>query len=225
MEASNPTHSGAMTMGGVEQIARDVGIDTEYVRAAASQLEPRSTRDSAITPPKRNIIIGGPTRLVHERIVQGELAESDFPVLVDEIRMMMSEVGQVAQLGSSFTWTLSKGTSGTRNLEVAVTVRGGRTRIVVQENLGQLIGGIFGGVGGGMGGGGMGPILATLGASHMLSAAAFIVPAWFALTFSLARTSFHYAARRRDQKMAELVTHLADTVRQLVGGSAKLLPR
>src|SRR5204862_6535973 len=138
MGASNPTHSGAMTMGGVEQIAREAGIDTEFVRAAAAQLTPRSTSDAAMVPAKRNIVIGGPTRLLHQRVVEGEVDEADFPLLVDEIRTIMGEVGQVAQLGRSFTWTLSKGASGTRNVEVAVSVRGGRTRIVVQEHLAPL---------------------------------------------------------------------------------------
>jgi hypothetical protein len=225
LEATNPTRSGAMTMGGVEQIARDAGIDTEFVRAAAAQLTPRSTSDASIAPMKRNIVIGGPTRVLHDCVIDGELSEADFPVLVDEIRTMMGEVGQVAQLGRSFTWTLYKGTSGTRNVEVAVTVRGGRTRIVCQEHLGQLIGGIFGGIGGGMGGGGMAPIFAGLAANHIVGVAAILVPAWLLTVFGIARTSFYYASRRRDSLLKALAERLGATTQQLIGPGSRILPR
>jgi tRNA A-37 threonylcarbamoyl transferase component Bud32 len=215
LEASHPTKTGAMTMGGVEEIAREAGIDTEYVRAAASQLQPRSTRDGAIEPVKRNIFAGGPTRLVYQRVIDGEVADSDFGLLVDEIRTIMGEVGQVSQLGRTFTCTMSRGTSGTHNVQVAVSVRGGRTRITVQEHLGQLIGGIFGGLCGGLGGGGLGPIFGVLGGNHMMAAAAFIVPAWLIMAYSIARTSFHYAARARDTKLRELADRLADVADEL----------
>ena len=219
IEATNPTESGSMTMGGVEQIAREVGIDTRAVRSAASQLSPRSnSRDSALEQPKSNILIGGPTRLLYQRVIEGELAESDYPILVDEIRTVVGEVGQVSQLGHSFSWVLNKGQSGLRSIEVAVTVRGGKTRITVQENLGSLIGAIFGGIGGGMGGGGMGPIVAlTAGALHAPPLLAFMIPAWLITAYSIARTSFHYAVRRRQKVLTYLADRLAELSRELIG--------
>jgi predicted Ser/Thr protein kinase len=226
IEATNPTESGSMTMGGVERIAREVGIDTRAVRSAAGQLSPRSaTRDGTIEPPKKNFLIGGPTRLLYQRVIEGELAEGDYPLLVDEIRTAIGEVGQVSQLGHSFTWVLNKGQNGIRNIEVAVTVRAGRTRITVQENLGNLIGVIFGGVGGGMGGGGTAPIvaLATEGL-HMPGALGFFVPAWLILVYGIARSSYYYAVKRRATALETLVERLADLARDLIGPQ-KLLPR
>src|SRR5688500_20018904 len=41
-----------------------------------------------------------------------------------------------------YTTLFRSGPSGTRSVEVAVSVRNGRTRIVVQENLNQLIGAV-----------------------------------------------------------------------------------
>ena len=225
IEVSNPTQSGSMTMGGVEQIARDVGIDTRAIRSAASQLSPRSnSRDTGIEPPKSNWLIGGPTRILYQRTVPGELAEGDYPLLVDEIRTIIGEVGQVSQLGHSFTWVLNKGSSGIRNIEVAVTVRGGRTRITVQESLGQLIGAIFGGIGGGMGGGGAGPMVGiTAGALHAPAALAFMIPAWLGLAYLTARTSYYYAVKRREKTLSKLVDRLADLSRDLIG-EPRLLP-
>ena len=225
IEATNPTESGSMTMGGVEQIARDVGIDTRAVRSAASQLSPRSnSRDSAMEQPKTNFLIGGPTRLLYQRVVNGELAEGDYPLLVDEIRTNIGEVGQVSQLGHSFTWVLNKGSSGIRNIEVAVTVRGGKTRITVQESLGQLIGATFGGIGGGMGGGGLGPVIGiTAGALHAPPLLFLFIPAWLLTAYLTARTSFHYAVRRREKTLSLLVDRLAELSRDLIG-EPRLLP-
>ncbi len=225
-EIDVPSEAGSMTIGGVERIARDVGIDTQAVRSAVVELSPRtvSSRDSALEQPKSNHLIGGPTRLLYQRVVNGELAEGDYPLLVDEIRTIIGEVGQVSQLGHSFTWVLNKGSSGIRNIEVAVTVRSGKTRITVQENLGSLIGAIFGGIGGGLGGGGTGPMVGiTAGALHAPEALAFMIPAWLGLVYLTARTSYYYAVRRRQKTLTYLIDRLADLSRELIG-EPRLLP-
>jgi serine/threonine protein kinase len=227
IEASNPTSSGAQTLGGVEQIAREVGIDTRAVRSAAAALSRPSTRDATIEKPNYNYIAGGPTRIAFERIVEGELPDSEFPVLVEEIRNTLKELGQVSQLGRTFTWILNKGANGTRNVEIAVSVRNGRTRIVVQENLNNLIGAVYGGIGGGLGGGGLGPIMGIMfGGLHMAGvAAAFFVPAWLGLVYSVARTSYHYSTSKRQKTLGELADRLADLVRELAGvDQRRLLP-
>ena len=228
MQASNPTSSGSMTMGGIEQIGRDVGIPTEITRRSEKSLSPHalSSRETTIDPPKNNFLIGGPTRLLYERTIHGEMDDADFPILVEEIRILMSEVGTVSQLGRSFTWTLHKGSSGIgRMMEVAVTSRGGRTRIIIQESLANLIGGIWGGVGGGMGGGGLGPLMGGLIGGKVLIAAAawFIVPAWLTITYFTARTSYHYSVRSKQRELERLANRLADLVRDLIAESSPRL--
>jgi len=225
LEVSNPTQSGSMTIGGVEQIAREVGIDTRAVRSAAAQIAPRGvSRDGAMEAPKRNVLLGAPTRILYQRVIQGELAEGDYPLLVDEIRTVIGEVGQVSQLGRSFTWVLNKGSSGIRNIEVAVTVRSGQTRITIQESLGNLIGAIFGGIGGGMGGGGLGPMVGiTAGALHNPPLLGFLIPAWLIFTYGVARSSFYYTVKRRERTLEKLIDRLADLSRELIGPQ-KLLP-
>lgn len=227
LEVANPTQSGSMTIGGVERIARDVGIDPALVRSAARDLSPRVvSRDPAIEPPKRNVLIGGPTRLMFERVVPGELEEGYYADMVDEIRRCLKEVGQVSQLGHSFAWTLNKGTSGTRNIEIVVSVRAGRTRILVQENLNNLIGAVFGGIGGGVGGGGFGPIMGVLfGGLHVPGiAAVFVVPAWLTVVYSLARFTYHKLVTKRARDLESTADRLADLARELIG-EPKLLPR
>src|SRR5881296_2848697 len=154
LEATTPTESGTMTIGGVEALAAEVGIASDAVRAAADTLRPSpGVPAPLIAPPvKSNIWIGGPTRVAIERIVNGEVPESEYSVMVDETRRVLQNVGQVSQLGRSFSWVASPGASQ-RKLEIVVSVRGGRTRITIQENFGSLVGAMFGGIGGGMGGG------------------------------------------------------------------------
>ena len=105
-----------------------------------------------------------------------------------------------------------------RNLEVVVSVRGGRTRITVQENLAPLIGQIFGGIGGGMGGGGMGPIIGILvGVLHLPAAAiGAIIPLWLGTTYVTARTAYHAGGKRRIRELAGLADRLAALAREII---------
>ncbi len=127
---------------------------------------------------------------------------------------MLGIVGQVSQMGRSFSWTGTRGQR--RDLEVAVSVCGGRTRVIVQENLSNLIGGIFGG----MGGGGMGllsAILGTLGAPTLLPV---VVPLWIVTTFATARTAYHYNVKRRAQELEQLADRLSALAKELAPAAA-----
>jgi serine/threonine protein kinase len=222
-EVSNPTNSGTMTIGGVEAIAREVGISPTRVRSAAAALNAPSTAREATSGPATaptalHRFLGEGTRLRFDRVVDGELLESDYLALVDEIRRTMQNVGQVSQLGRSFAWTMARGGGG-RELEIVVAVRGGRTHITVQENLNNLAGGIWGGVGGGMGGGGMGPILGSLigGLGASAEVVVPVVAGWLALTYGTARTSYRLTVRSRRRTLEGLADRLAATAQELIG--------
>ncbi len=220
LEASNPT-GGAMTIGGVEALAAEVGVTPELVHEAARTLR---APDSPVTvtgvaaPSAWSPFIGGPTRLVFERIVEGELPDSEFPTLVEEIQRGLQHVGLVSQLGRSFSWTMSRGASTRRDVEVSVWVRGGRTRIIARENLAPLIGATFGGICGGLGGGGMGPIIGvTVGAFHLAPVAIVgIIPLWLTTVFGIARTTYRTSVRRRQEDFQQLADRLAELTEELI---------
>jgi hypothetical protein len=223
-EASTPTQSGSMTIGGVEALAAEVGIAPEVVRSAAHSLARPTPGGGAVGAPGIQRLIGGPTRILFERVVPVDLPDEEFPTLVEEIRRILQNVGHVSQLGRSFTWT-SATTSTRRSLEVAVSVRAGQTRIIVQENLSNLIGGIFGGIGGGMGGGGMGPIMGLFAGLHMEPLGLIaVIPLWLATTFTVARTAYSRSSRRRAQELEQVADSLAALVRELVPGPALRRP-
>ncbi|HEX4560244.1 MAG TPA: serine/threonine-protein kinase [Gemmatimonadales bacterium] len=216
---ANPTQSGSMTIGGVEALAAEVGIDPGLVRKAAGAVASSRTGTPTSSPTaSHNRLIGGPTRLFFEREVNGELPDAEFPTLVEEIRRMLSDVGQVNQLGHSFSWISTRSGGRTRDLEISVSVRQGKTKIRARENLNVLIGATFGGIGGGMGGGGMGPIMGTLfGGLHLAGALAFfLVPAWLGITFVTARTVYRRSVKKRVEGMAPLVDRLAELTAELV---------
>src|SRR2546430_11465070 len=158
LEATTPTAGGAMTLGGVEALAAEVGIASRVVRAAAESLVPAPAPAPAAGL-RRNRWVGGPTTLLFERVVEGDVPDSEWLGLVDEIRRVMNNVGQVSQFGRSFSWVAARRGASQRDLEVAVSVRGGQTRITIRENLASLMGAVFGGIGGGVGGGGGWPPL------------------------------------------------------------------
>jgi transposase-like protein len=232
MEATNKTASGAMTIGGVQALAGEVGVAPDLVRAAAESL--RAAAESlqtphgapgALAPNRTNPWVAGPTELFFERVIDGELPESEYATVVDEIRRVLRNAGQVSQFGRSFSWIAARGPAIRRDLEVAVSVRRGQTRITIQENMNQLIGAVYGGIGGGMGGGGMGPILGIgAGALHLGAAAVAIVPIWLGITYLTARTVYRRSTGRRHRELAALINRLATLVEELVVTPHRLQP-
>jgi len=225
LEASNPT-GGAMTLGGVEALAAEVGIAPEVVRQAAGSMAGVSTPADALRPPG-NPWVGSPTTLLLERVVEGELPEVEYAVLVDEIRRVLGQPGQVSQLGRSFAWsTVRGGGQSTRNIELAVSVRGGRTRISLRESLSPLVGAVFGGIGGGVGGGGIGAVIGlTLGAAGLAPIALVaVIPVWFSAVYVVARTVFTSTARRREKELTGLADRLAALTAELVPARPGLPP-
>ncbi|HET9385360.1 MAG TPA: serine/threonine-protein kinase [Gemmatimonadales bacterium] len=223
------TVSGAMTIGSVEALAGEVGVAPDLVRAAADSLRRPSTPNPAARPAnKPNPWIAGPTRLHFERSVEGELPEEEYETVVDEVRQILQDAGQVTQFGRSFTWSAARPGSNSgvrRSLEITVSIRGGRTRITVQESLANLIGGVFGGIGGGMGGGGMGPMLGiAAGALHLGPLTVLLVPVWLGITYATARTVYRRMTAKKAGDLEELVDRLATLIQDLVVVPHRLKP-
>src|SRR3989441_9478557 len=217
-----------MTIGGVQALAGEVGVAPEIVRAAAESLQVPApyVPPGALPPNRTNNWVGGPTELLFERVIEGELPESEYATVVEEIRRVLRNAGQVSQFGRSFSWIAARGPAIRRDLEVAVSVRRGQTRVTIQENLNQLIGAVFGGIGGGMGGGGMGPILGVgVGALHLVGAAVItVVPVWLGITYLTARAVYRRSSMKRLREAEELANRLSVLIEQLVEVPHRLNP-
>ena len=213
-EAYAPTQSGAMTIGGVEALAQEAGIPAEAIREAAAEL------DRPVEPEPRTLgrrIVGAPRRILFERIVDGEVPEPEFAVLVDEINRTLGLPGTATPLGRSFTWVATRtNLGGGRDVQVSVGARAGRTRISVGENLQVDERGLFAGFTVGAG------VLVAAAGSGVLGAVGVpllipvVAPAWIGGVFALARRLYRRTFRLRSRELERLADRLAGLAQQLV---------
>ncbi len=200
-----------LSLAELEQVAQEAGIDPEYVRRAVGEL------DGAALPGDYNVFLGAPTLIEQQHTLAGEVREAAFELLVEEIRTVMHDVGAVNTLGRSLTW---HSTNFQRPVQITVAPRGGRTRIRVEEKLGNLAGGLFGGIMGGVGGGGMGAAMGIgIGALGSPVAAAVLATALLFGSYFLARGIFRSTVRRRSAELRRLVERLAEQVAEALGRS------
>src|SRR5260370_29297931 len=95
IEATSPTASDAMTIGGVEALAAEVGIAPEAVRAAAQSLTPTPGPDAPFAPPRRNRWIGGPPARLVVRGPGGAGADRQLPRLWYAEARLLARVAHV----------------------------------------------------------------------------------------------------------------------------------
>ncbi|MEM8600670.1 MAG: hypothetical protein AAGF99_12180 [Bacteroidota bacterium] len=86
----------------LEQVAAAAGIDAQYVRAAALEVDRGTAPPSGPTALER--IAGAPTRIDLERTVPGQLDEALWQKLVVELRRTFSTPGIPDQLGAIREW-------------------------------------------------------------------------------------------------------------------------
>jgi predicted lipid-binding transport protein (Tim44 family) len=125
-------------------------------------------------------------------------------------------VGSAATLGRSLQWTMSSGSNrrnSSRNVQVMISPRNGRTTIRIEEPLSALAGGLFGGLMGGLGGGLSGPALGIgMGAFHSGSISLALIATAVSGSYLLARTIFGRIAHGRGERLQELMSRLAEHV-------------
>jgi serine/threonine protein kinase len=209
------------------------------VPAAAPPDASPSTRPSFAAlapgpPAPENTLLGAPTNLRLERIVEGEVPEEEFPVLIEEIRTTFGVVGYSASTERSVLWTGRKpkkpvnplnlaelfesGSGDAPDAVVRVAARGGRTRIQIEQRMGDIAGGVYGGVWGGVGGGGLGIVFGVgIGALGLplgivFAGAAGTIAGSYALARAIYRTVVGNKRRRIELLMDRLVEHCEETV-------------
>lgn len=215
--AEEPGNS--MSLAEVEQIAKEAGIDPRLIRRAAQGLD-RPADTNRPSP-----WAGAPTRLVFERVVDGEISIEAFEPLVNEIRRTFGENGVPSVLGRTLAWTSAspggRRHSRGRQIDVSIASRGGVTTIRVEEELRNLAGALFGGLVGGGGGG-------TTGITFGVGMALFQSPglaamAWVAVAggfYALARSLFARASEKRETQIKELINRLEEEVATAAAANA-----
>jgi hypothetical protein len=167
--------------------------------------------------PATNPFLGAPTTLTFEAVIDGEMPERDFDVMVDIIRRALNDPGLVSAVGRSLTWSNA---DRQRKVSISVLVRAGKTNIYVSERLRDLAGALYGGIMGGGGGGMMGPSIAIgMNVFHSGFAALGMVFGMVGVAYGVARTIFGKMSRSRSEVLRKLTEALADQARESIAST------
>jgi serine/threonine-protein kinase len=209
--------------------ASEAGIDAKYVDHALAEhgvLTPNVVALPPLTAVDRgsdeSAFTGGRTQLQYEVIIDGEVLEDDFDLLVDIIRRETNLTGILASVRRSFSWQTHP---GGRSMQVSVLPRGGKTTIRVSENLKQVAGGIFGGLVGTTGGA-LAPIMVGVGAK--LHNPVFAASVWLGsvlISYATSRGLFWHTTRSRDKDLRGLAEALAEQARESIAAARTKLGR
>ncbi len=130
IDKTQPSQSDALSLGGLQQIAAEVGIAPEHVREAIEDVRV----ECRPSEPGPSGFMGVQHKIELERFVEAEISPRDYGMLLEEIRVTLGEIGELSEtLGTSLAWSSpSKGTG--RKTQILVSPRGGRTRIRITDD-------------------------------------------------------------------------------------------
>lgn len=215
LQASEAQRSDAgatgLSLGELEQIAREAGIDPSLVRRAAQEIDTRQSTSPA------SKFLGAPSTIVMERTMDGEVPTAEYEVIVDMLRRMFNDNGFVGTIGKSLAWSSAPRGYGrhgsSQQINVSVTPRDGRTVIRVEQSLRGTAGGLFGGLMGGIGGGTTGlSVSAGMVVFHSALIAAGLWVSVLGASYLLARRIFVHVARGRSSTLRDVLNQICDHV-------------
>ena len=180
---------------------------------AARKLETRGPGAAAVGLGAGAFWLGSSTLIASERVVDGDVTEAIHGDIVDEVQARFSTEGEVAAHGrssSSLTWRTVKPTLGKRRAtQVRVTSRAGRTRIQVQERLGELAVALFPSFGG-VGIGGLAVALSLGGPEFGWIGASLLGAGWVGGMHAIARTICRGVSRQKRADLEALSSRVAE---------------
>ncbi|MCJ7627350.1 MAG: hypothetical protein E4G90_08250 [Gemmatimonadales bacterium] len=194
------------TLGEIEAIASEAGINPALIRHAAKELDSPSA-------PQSSAFLGAPAVFRLEETVRGEVDPSVLERLVPLIQRAADGAGHPSLLGKKLSWQ-SQSASKVRTLHVSVSVGWGETRLSIEERYGDLAWSLFGGI---MGGGGLGLSLGVglgVGIGALGSAAFAILFPLGAMggAWALARGIYRKPVYRRMRILTKLMYEMVSTV-------------
>ncbi|HEV7703412.1 MAG TPA: serine/threonine-protein kinase, partial [Gemmatimonadaceae bacterium] len=216
-----------IAMDRVRESAIEAGISREHVDRAAEELGlvrggvRRSTRVDALSAPlaRRPILtplFAAPFRVQEETDVEGEIAPADYELIVDTIRTSLHDEGAVSAFGRTLTWSSRVSSRKGRNVSITLSPRNGRTRIRIDERLGQLAGGLYGGLVGGTSSMAVWAATSAWRATHAVVPTVLAAIAVELTTFSIARTIIGFVKRKRARELAALRAAIEADVRESI---------
>jgi hypothetical protein len=198
----------SMTLAELEGVAAEAGIDAALVRRAAAEL--RTKND---TPPVTSPGVFGPTALVYERRLPGNIGPEAWEDILSEIRRRSKIDGMVEPIGKELVWSSVRRGGPGRDVRVVVSTRRGRTIVRVEERTGGLSGGIYGGIMGGLFPAGLGWIIPVcIAALELPVLIPVLIVAWVVGSYWLSRTIYRTVLEPRQRELEQLADGIAETV-------------
>lgn len=194
-----------LTLVQLEQIAHEAGIDPALVRRAAADV---ATRES--TP--RNWFLGDATSVVVEREVPGELPAAELERMLETVRRVAGDLGDVTVMGRSCGW---RGRLDGAKAQAAVSAHDGRTTVRVQVALDEVALGEF--MTFTVGAGFTGAFLTFASTVNTLGAGAGLIAGAVAVAGYVAgRLRFQHSAARMRTRATSIADACTDSITSLL---------
>ncbi len=218
LDAMHTSQGDALSIGGVEQAAAEVGIPPARVREAAREV---ALRDEAVLTERGESKIGlfnWPQKLEVRRSVVGEISRDQYVDLVDEMRSTMGTTGQISTLGRTLSWSAAPPGGIGRNVNVTIRPKEGRTEIHIEEHLAMVGPDMFAPFLGAGGGAAVGLVLtASIG---FLATPVVLLPLGVLggfMGFNLTSYGIYQSAtKKRLPQLSDLANRLTERVEQVV---------
>ena len=128
IQAAKRTEEEGYSLGGIQQVAAEVGIPPEQVDEALDAL------NNVTGGLVHGGIMGVSEKLELERFVDYEISEPDYAVLLEEIRISLGEIGNINEtLGNALSWSSPPQATG-RKAQILISPKAGQTRIRITDD-------------------------------------------------------------------------------------------
>lgn len=194
----------------LQEIAEDAGIDPDFVRRAAFELDEAE-------PEKGNQLLGGPTDIDLEWIVESEMSDEKWEDALGEIRRAFSAEGEVRREGAIRDWVHRDQMGG--RIHVSMSPARNQTRVRISYGMKEWLWLhlVFLSIG-------IAPVavlytMLNLGALLETGVAVFIMMAFYMVGW----LSFRLFTRKQDRKAHRLLARLDNLLAEAGPDSAELV--
>jgi tRNA A-37 threonylcarbamoyl transferase component Bud32 len=204
---ARPTQDGALSLGGIQQIAAEAGIPPAHVHEAARAL------DKPATGIVRGGYYGVTGKVEMEEVVTARVSPREYAPILEDIRRTFGQSGQIKEtFDQSLFWESRPGPLRGR-AQITLSPRGGQTTIRITEYPGEEIAlSVLFGIGG-----------LGLGAAAVAIAQSLGIELWFGGLIGAATWGWSYAAYRtwyqsRIKKRFGVLSGLLERVAKYIAG-------
>ena len=192
--------------------SRIESLERELKEAKSEALVVRSPSAIANRPGQKfaKRWFGGNTRIRGERVIEGEIEETTYALIVECVTEEFDVVGRPSIVPGRLDWSTERTNQNgaTTQISISVMVADGKTTIRGDVRLGGLAGAIFGGIGGGVG---LGAAMAPAALFFLNPIAGVVgVATWLGGTYAGCRKIFRHFSAKRERQLEKVLDQLEE---------------